>query len=45
MDGGTDPGPRYSDLTFTLAFVPTQGEPVFNENTATVSFFGESNNK
>ncbi|CAB3246981.1 unnamed protein product [Arctia plantaginis] len=40
-DGGTDPGPRHTDLTFKLAFVPTQGEPIFIENTATVFFFEE----
>nr|ASV70529.1 cadherin-like protein [Hyphantria cunea] len=40
-DGGTDPGPRSTDLRFTIAFVPTQGEPIFTVSTATVSFFEE----
>ncbi|XP_063827674.1 protocadherin Fat 3-like [Ostrinia nubilalis] len=38
-DGGTEPGPLWTDVTFSVVFVPTQGDPVFSENAATVAFF------
>uniref|UniRef100_A0A2A4J4H7 Cadherin domain-containing protein n=1 Tax=Heliothis virescens TaxID=7102 RepID=A0A2A4J4H7_HELVI len=37
-DGGTEPGPRSTDCTVTVVFVPTQGEPVFETSTYTVAF-------
>ncbi|XP_063894022.1 protocadherin Fat 1 [Helicoverpa armigera] len=37
-DGGTEPGPRSTDCLVTVVFVPTQGEPVFEESTYTVAF-------
>ncbi|XP_075975778.1 cadherin-AgCad1-like [Anticarsia gemmatalis] len=40
-DGGTEPGPRFTDCTVRLVFVPTQGEPIFSVNTASVAFFEE----
>lgn len=39
-DGGTEPGPLFTDSTLNIIFVPTQGEPVFSVNTAHVTFFG-----
>ncbi|XP_048489545.1 cadherin-87A-like [Plutella xylostella] len=38
-DGGTDPGPLHTDVTFTLLFVPTRADPEFRPNQAEVSFF------
>nr|QFP12818.1 cadherin-related midgut membrane protein [Lymantria xylina] len=38
-DGGTEPGTRHTDCSVRLVFVPTQGEPTFAENTASVAFF------
>lgn len=40
-DGGTDPGPIHTDVTFTLLFVPTRADPEFRPNQAEVSFFGK----
>ncbi|KAF9406502.1 hypothetical protein HW555_013145 [Spodoptera exigua] len=37
-DGGTEPGPRFTDCAVTVVFVLTQGEPVFSENTVTIRF-------
>ncbi|KAL0831789.1 hypothetical protein ABMA28_001327 [Loxostege sticticalis] len=37
-DGGTEPGPNWTDVTVRVVFVPTQGDPVFGNNTATVAF-------
>lgn len=41
-DGGTEPGPNWTDVTVRVVFVPTQGDPVFGNNTATVAFVGKS---
>nr|AFB74167.1 truncated cadherin [Helicoverpa armigera] len=41
-DGGTEPGPRSTDCLVAVVFVPTQGEPVFEESTYTVAFVGET---
>ncbi|CAG9135951.1 unnamed protein product [Plutella xylostella] len=38
-DGGTNPGPLHTDVTFTLLFVPTRADPEFRPNQAEVSFF------
>ncbi|XP_052759577.1 LOW QUALITY PROTEIN: cadherin-23-like [Galleria mellonella] len=38
-DGGTEPGPLSSTSTLNIIFVPTQGDPVFNTNTANIAFF------
>ncbi|VVD00119.1 unnamed protein product [Leptidea sinapis] len=37
-DGGIDPGPRHTDRSVKVAFVPTQGDPVFINNNVEVSF-------
>ncbi|CAK1543812.1 unnamed protein product [Leptosia nina] len=37
-DGGTDPQQLSTDVTFRVAFVPTQGDPVFTNPETTVSF-------
>ncbi|XP_013167274.1 PREDICTED: cadherin-23-like isoform X1 [Papilio xuthus] len=38
-DGGTEPGPLFTDSTLNIIFVPTQGEPVFSVSTAHATFF------
>lgn len=37
-DGGTEPGPRSTDCSVTVVFVMTQGDPVFDDNAASVRF-------
>lgn len=40
-DGGTEPGPRFTDTTLNVLFVPITGDPVFEPNTYDVAFVGE----
>ncbi|XP_045516186.1 cadherin-23-like isoform X1 [Pieris brassicae] len=40
-DGGTAPGPRWSESSFRVAFVPTRGTPLFTQLTETVNFVEE----
>ncbi|NP_001037682.1 cadherin-like membrane protein precursor [Bombyx mori] len=37
-DGGTEPRPLSTDCTFSVVFVPIQGEPIFPTSTHTVAF-------
>ncbi|XP_038217094.1 protocadherin Fat 1-like [Zerene cesonia] len=37
-DGGRTPGPRHTDTSLRVVFVPTQGDPVFPVDTTTVAF-------
>ncbi|XP_053605469.1 protocadherin Fat 3-like [Plodia interpunctella] len=37
-DGGTEPGPLSTTTSVRLVFVPTQANPVFSDETATVAF-------
>nr|QNS31153.1 cadherin [Cnaphalocrocis medinalis] len=37
-DGGTDPGPLSTDSAFTVIFVPSRGDPVFNMSSTPVAF-------
>ncbi|XP_039750968.1 protocadherin-16-like isoform X2 [Pararge aegeria] len=37
-DGGTEPYPRFTEVTLRAVFVPTQGEPIFSNNIADVAF-------
>nr|XP_026498507.1 protein dachsous-like [Vanessa tameamea] len=37
-DGGTEPGPLFTEAVLSVVFVPTQGEPTFQTNSVTVAF-------
>nr|AIA80598.1 mutant cadherin [Pectinophora gossypiella] len=39
-DGGTEPRSYSTDSTITVLFVPTLGDPIFQDNTYSVAFFG-----
>ncbi|XP_050349459.1 protocadherin Fat 3-like [Nymphalis io] len=37
-DGGTEPGPLFTEVVLSAVFVPTQGEPTFQTDSVTVAF-------
>ncbi|XP_026330204.1 protocadherin Fat 4-like [Hyposmocoma kahamanoa] len=37
-DGGTEPGTRFTETTLNVIYVPTSGDPVFEQNTYNVAF-------